>query len=367
MDFTRLDAKDLGRSISAAPLRFLVTFRHIPYLSFSVDLIKEPTFCIMSSTITTPVAIVEKASFMAIYYPLFLIIVGTILNLLTLAVLCRPPFRNAKKQPAMHYMRAIAVFDILMLYGWNLDHYLSYVYSFTLLRYSIPSCKLIAFVSYATPQASAWLLVFVSVDRYIMLSRLRRTWFNTSKGILTIIACIIAVFVALNLHILLFACFYKPDGSINPQAPQYRIYPMWDYVHLCVYTGVPFVLMVVFNSGVVHQLLRIRRESTLQNSRIQHRAISITLVVTTSLFLILTTPSGVAFAFFYNTASRTLLQLLDGFFYSYHTLSFPLYLITFTEFRREFLSMIFCWRRLQTVVPTKSGAGQTFSVQRMIA
>ena len=300
------------------------------------------------------------------YYPLFLIVIGTILNLLTLVVLCRAPFRNAKKQPAMHYMRAIAVVDILMLYGWNFDHYLSYVYGFTLLRYSLPSCKLIAFVSYATPQASAWLLVFVCFDRYIMLSRLHRAWFNTSKGILTIIACIISVFIALNLHILVFGCFYKPDGSISPQAPGYRIYPMWDYVHLCVYTGVPFVLMVVFNSGVVHQLLRIRRESTLQNSRIQHRAISITLVVTTSLFLILTTPSGIAFAIFYNTASKTLLQLMDGIYFTYHTLSFPLYLITFTEFRREFLAMIFYRRRLQVVVPTKSAAGQTFSIQRMI-
>ena len=30
---------------------------------------------------------------------------------------------------------------------------------------------------------------------------------------------------------------------------------MWDYVHLVVYSGVPFVLMVLFNSGVVYHLL----------------------------------------------------------------------------------------------------------------
>ena len=283
------------------------------------------------------------------YYPLFLITVGTILNLLTLAVLCRSQFRNTKKQPCMHYMRAIAVFDILMLYGWNLDHYLSYAYGFTLVRYSIPSCKIVAFVNYVAPQSSAWLRVFVCFDRYLTLSRLRRTWFNQSKGVLTIITCIVVVIGALNSHFILIACFFKSDGTVSAQAPHYVIYPMWDYVHLVVYSGVPLVLMVVFNSGVVHHLLRVRRQSTLKKSCIQHRAISITLVVTTSLFLILSTPSGITFAFFYRKAGRTLLRLVDDTHFTYHILSFPLYLTTFTEFRRECLFMLFGWKKTQKV------------------
>ena len=297
------------------------------------------------------------------YYPLFLIVVGTILNLLTLAVLCRSPFRNTKKQPSMHYMRTIAIFDILMLYGWNLDHYLLYVHNLSLFGYSVPSCKIVTFISYATPQTAAWLRVFVCFDRYLMLSRLTRTWFNRSKGILIIITCIVAVFGVLNFHLLLFACFYKPDGSINYEARHYRIYPMWQYVHLGVYSAVPFVLMVAFNSGVVYHLLRIRRESTLQNSRIQHRTISITLIVTTSLFLILTTPSGIVFSFFVDIISNTVSELLDGMYFTYHTLSFPLYLITFPEFRREFLAMTFYWRRVQRRASTKGAPGQIRTIQ----
>ena len=305
-------------------------------------------------------------SMVAAYYPLFLIIAGTSLNLLTLAVLCRSPFRNTKKQPAMHYMRVIAVFDILTLYGWNLDHYFSYVHSLPLSEYSISSCKAIVFISYATRQVSAWLRVFVCFDRYLTLSRLRRTRFNTSRGILIIIGCIIAVFITLNFPLLLFACFYKPDGIISANAPQYQIFPMWDYIHLCVYTAVPLVLMVVFNSGVVYHLLRIRRGSTVSNSRIHHRAVSVTLVVTTSLFLILTTPSSIAFPFFHRVISNTGLQLLDGIYFTHHTLSLPLYLITFHEFRREFLAMIFYWRRVQRRASTKDAPGQIHTVQRLI-
>ena len=199
-----------------------------------------------------------------------------------------------------------------------------------------------------------------------MLSRLTRTRFNQSKGILIIITCIVAVFVALNFHLLLFACFHNKNGTINPQARQYNVYPMWDYVRLGIYSGAPFVLMVVFNSGVVYHLLRIRRESSLRNPRIQHRAISITLVVTTSLFLILTTPSGVVFAFFYAAAGNTLLRLFDGVYFTYHILAFPLYLITFTEFRREFLAMLFYWRRAQRLASMRGAPGQTFIIQKMI-
>ena len=175
--------------------------------------------------------------------------------------------------------------------------------------------------------------------------------------------CIVAVFGVLNFHLLLFACFYEPNGSINYEARHYCIYPMWQYVHLGVYSAVPFVLMVAFNSGVVYHLLRIRRESTLQNSRIQHRTISITLIVTTSLFLILTTPSGIVFSFFLDIISNTVSELLDGMYFTYHTLSFPLYLITFPEFRREFLAMTFYWRRVQRRASTKGAPGQIRTIQ----
>ena len=297
------------------------------------------------------------------YYPLFLIITGTILNTTTLTVLCRSPFRDTKKQPVMHYMRTIAVFDILMLYGWNIDHYLSSVHGFTLGRSFIPSCKLINFISYSTTQTSAWLRVFVCFDRYLSLSRLNRTWFGKSKSILIIISSIIGVFLLLNLHIVIFACYINPDGTINPNAVHYTIYPLWDCVHLGVYNCAPFVLMVLCDSGVIYHLIRLRRTTTVQNSRIQHRSISITLVITSTLFLIMTIPSGVTFAFFQSTAHISVLRIVDAIYFTYHILSFPLYMITFTEFRREFIAMIKCYQR-NRVAPTNNPALVTQATAR---
>ena len=300
----------------------------------------------MANNTTTISSLTSVESLTVAYYSLMLMVVGTLLNLLTFIVLCQRPFRDTTAKPTLHFVRTIALFDILMLYGWNLDHYVSIAHHFSILARSIASCKLISFISYFTPQTSAWLRVFVCLDRYLSFSRLHRTWFNQSKSVLIMISSIIATAALLNLHLLLFACYRKANGKITVHATFYRIYPMWDYVHLVVYNCLPLIAMLILNYSVVHCLLRLRRNSVVARSQIQHRAITVTLVITTSLFLLMTIPSTVAFAFFPG-ANHTLLNFLDGILYTYHITSFPIYFFTFGQFRRECLKMVdfYCCRK----------------------
>ncbi|CAF2395739.1 unnamed protein product [Rotaria sp. Silwood2] len=171
----------------------------------------------------------EKNKFVT-YYPFTLIIVGTLFNFFTFTILCRSTFRDTNKRPTIHYMRTIAIFDILMLYGWNLDHYLDGAYGFVLQTYSIPFCKFCSFLNYFASQVSAWLRVFICLDRYLSLSRLHKTWFSQSRNVLIIIISIIIVFTIINFHFFLFACYYDKDGTVNPQASLYNIYPLWDSI-----------------------------------------------------------------------------------------------------------------------------------------
>ena len=210
----------------------------------------------MSNNNSTSVVIQTSNSLIMAYYPLFLVIVGTFLNLLTFVVLCLPTFNDSKYPATIYYMRAIAIFDILMLYGWNLDHYVSNVYGFLLQRYSIVLCKFLSFLNYFAAQTSAWLRVFMCFDRYIFLSHLHQTWFNRSENVRLIILFTILFFTLFNFHMILFACFRTKRGTINVNAPQYRIYPFWDYINLGVYNCAPFLLMVVFNSGVIYRLIQ---------------------------------------------------------------------------------------------------------------
>ena len=274
------------------------------------------------------------------YYSLTVIIVGTLFNLLTLFILCRPIFRDTGKRPAIHYMRAIAIFDIFMLYGWNLDHYLLGAHGYTLQTYTVASCKIASFLNYFAPQVCAWVRVAICLDRYLSLSRLHRTWFGQSKSILIIIASVVTIFAIINFHFFPFVCFKNATGKIIPHSNYYVVYPLWDYLNLALYNGVPFLLMSVLNSGVIYYLIRLRQTSTVQNSRIDHRSISITLVITTFLFLLMTTPATIAFGFFMHTLGKTWLYLLDCILYTYHILSLPLYLLTFKEFRHETLRVL---------------------------
>ncbi|CAF4161443.1 unnamed protein product, partial [Adineta steineri] len=262
------------------------------------------------------------------YYSLTLVIVGTLLSFFTFIILCRLKLRNRRAKSTLYYLRTIAIFDILMLYGWNLDHYLDGIYGFTLQTSSISLCRFLSFFNYFTCQSSAWLRIFICLDRYLSFSRLQPTWFHRPKNTFIIIICILVFFILFNGIFFVYGCSYKTDGTIQVHSWTFSIYPLWDYINLGVYNCIPFILMVIFNSGVIYHLIHRHHRTTIRNSRIRHRSITITLITTTFLFLIMTVPATVAFAFFPD-GNETILHLLDGILYTYHITSFPLYLITF--------------------------------------
>jgi hypothetical protein len=296
----------------------------------------------MSNNTTVIINQSDTSAIIIGYYSLGLFIVGATFNLLTFIVLCRKKFSNTNERPTLHYMRAAVIFDTFMLCGWNFDHYSSALHGFNMETYTIASCKISWFFNYLSYQTSAWLRVFICLDRYLSLSRLHRTWFGRPKSVLIIITCIVSFFILFNLHIIIFGCFYEANGLLNINSRLYTIYPMWDFVNLAVYTCLPFLLMVMFNSGVIYHLFRLNHTSTIQNSRVRHRAISIVTVVTTFLFLITTTPSMIAFAFFADIANLVVLHTVGCILYTYYILSFFIYMITFDEFRKEFITMVSC-------------------------
>ena len=275
------------------------------------------------------------------YYALVLVIVGTCLNLLTFVVMYQSNFRQTRTRTTRQYILAISIFDILTLYGWNLRHYLSGVHGFTLEHESMFLCKYFAFFNYFTAQTSAWLRVLICFDRYLSLSRTELTWFNRSKNVPIVVGCVIGFFALLNGILFIYGCSYDANGNLSNQGWAFNIYPLWDYVNLVFYNCLPFFFMVLCNSGVIYYLTRVSRTTAIQTLRLQNRATSLTLLITTFLFIVMTVPATIAFAFF-STSDKALLSSLDGILYTYHVMSFPLYLSTLAKFRRKFWSLIIC-------------------------
>lgn len=275
------------------------------------------------------------------YYPLCLTCMTTVLNSLTLIIFSRKVFHQ---RPIIRYMRVIALVDILMLYGWNLDHFFRFQFGFELDRLTVFSCKLSTYFNHLLPQLSAWLRVWMCIHRFWNLTQLqqhrnahqhrRATFFITTTLI---------ILASINLHLPIFSCYayqYNNEIHISTDSLYFRLYPTWNYVNLALYNVIPSCLMLVFNIGIIRHLIVVKRRSILRQSRVRHSSISFFILLSTFLFCLMTTPPAIIFAFFQTFVKSAIFQnlvlsILDSIKYTYHSLSFVLYFLTLTDFRNE--------------------------------
>jgi hypothetical protein len=263
-----------------------------------------------------------------------------------LIIFCQKRFRQ---RPTIHYIRIIAFIDILILYGWNLDNFFRLKFGFELERLTVLTCKLSTYFNNVIHQSSAWLRVLMCTDRFYTLNQIQqRQTINRHRYVFFLIIFTLIFIALINLHLPIFACYMHPNGTeVIIDSVYYQIYPMWHYVNLILYNILPSIFMLIFNIRIIRYLIFLKRTSTIQQSRIQHRAISISIFLSAFLFCFMTTPATIIFSFFHTQIrSEIFKNFLLSFFYSiqstYHSLSFFLYFITLAEFRKEFYRLIQC-------------------------
>lgn len=96
-------------------------------------------------------------------YALFLVVVGTLGNTLTIIVLCR---RNLRQYVTMRYLIAVSLCDTVSLYGWNLNNFYKFTMSpqnNNLEQISLVHCRIVSYVTFVGLQLSSWCLTAVSV------------------------------------------------------------------------------------------------------------------------------------------------------------------------------------------------------------
>jgi hypothetical protein len=282
------------------------------------------------------------------YYPLCLTGVTTVLNSLTIIVLYQKVFRQ---RATIGYMRAMALVDMLMLYGWNLDHFFLLKFGFEVDRLTVLSCKLSTYYNHFLVQSSAWLRVLMCIDRFCALNQVqqRRAIYQHRRVRFLIASTFIAI-ALINLHLPIFSCYayYDKTGmKIASGSLYFRLYPTWNYINLALYNLIPFILMLIFNILIIRHLILIKKTSTIQKSHIRHSSISIPILLSAFLFCIMTTPPAITFAFFHQQTrsaifTKYLLNILDSIKYTYHSLSFFLYFITLVDFRRGVFRLLRC-------------------------
>lgn len=295
------------------------------------------------------------------HFPLVIIVIGVVCNFASFTIFRF--HREFKTMSSMVYLSFVAITDTLSLFGWNLDHYLRHNHNIIIDRIDKTTCRISSFNQYFSLQASALLLSVLCIDRYVSVasypgSFYSRLPFRTVRSAFLWSIFIILFTALLNVHILLFAGVYidrHVRNSLNNQIEikkvlecycyenGFKIYPTWERIHMIIYNLIPFVIMVVFNSLLIKNILSnmkiIKKKSKFYRKKI---TVTISLITVTFLFLLMTLPTTIIFCFFFNYLhlkfGLTFIYIFDSISFLNHAFLFFICLITNIKFRKIVLN-----------------------------
>ena len=299
----------------------------------------------------------------ATVFPVFLILAALIGNTLSFLI-----FRldyEMKKMSSLMYLSLVAIFDTVALFEWNLNHFLFAKYKSRIEDYGVRTCKVTTFIQFFTLQTSALLLSMTCIDRYVTIASTPGSIFSvlpfsTARSALGWSLVLTTISALTNLHLIIipsdpvvlngtFICheFQKTHTTV----------PMWLKANVFIYGCVPFAIMVLFNGLIIKKTISIRKYLLLnrQASLIDFRAnrkrqrLTISLVVITFSFLLMTLPANIAFAYFINDIFSSSDQfkslvsvLLDNLFFSNNASLFFFSYLSNPKFRQAVKRLASC-------------------------
>ena len=324
------------------------------------------------------------------YYTLFLIVIGTLCNLLSFIVMNR---KQIRKYACMKYLSALAISDMMILYQWNLNTFFKYNLSkppfyLDLEEISLISCRLIAFFAFFCLQLSAWLLSIVSFDRLMLVysTKWKHIMHKPKRVCMLITATVLTIF-SLNFHLLFLNGYViKNDLSYASQIvtklqetksvlsghvhiskyaniskfvyipkeeiicykninDQDYIFPKWEKAHLILYTILPFAIMLISNSLIIYNVLYGQKvESKVKASLRRKRRMTYMLIIITFAFIILTLPSVIVHTFFRDYLKkkpyrRFVNLIVNNLLHTSHAINFFMYVFSAPNFRLELISI----------------------------
>jgi hypothetical protein len=285
---------------------------------------------------------------------ILIIVLALLLNTTTFLI-----FRLTKEMratPSLIYLSIVVVTDTLSLFTWNLNVYLGAFHDTRVEKFSLATCRIFMFLQYFSLEVSALLLSMLVVDRFFAtLSKLNPAkfhWlpFNTVKYTLGWSVLIVLAIFGLNIHILILAGEVKKGGELQCYSswngsPVYN--GVWDKVHMTFFSFIPFVVILVFNSLLVRLLVKhhrvnkfMKRDDDFLFSK-SEKHLTVTIIVLTSIFLLMTMPAGIMFGLFENVLFGSAdglktLVIIDTIEFFNRCLTFIVFVSTNREFRQYF-------------------------------
>lgn len=283
------------------------------------------------------------------YLPLAIIVLGVVCN--TISLLIFRLHRDFKSMSLMIYLSFVTVTDTFSLFVWNVDNFLIYNFNLLIETFNEPVCHISTFIQYFSLQSSAVLLTMATIDRYFTVisfpgSFASKLPFRTTKSALYWSLVVLAFISVLNSHVLIFPR-RKTSSSLGFNCQLYSTgfrTLTWEKVHLAVFSVIPFFLMTIFNGLLIKNAFMTGSRKATSNTRSSQKKkrVTISLVLVTIFFLVMTLPASIFFGYFYDYYIKqpygpSLLIIMDSLSFLHSSSIFFITLATNTKFRNVLL------------------------------
>ena len=281
-------------------------------------------------------------------------VIGLLGNACSLATTTRKRFR---KRSSYRYLSVLAVADSFVLVLMGSARVIMMATNGKSLLFPSVYCTLLTFLYYHSTHFASWLLVAITVDRYIYihypLQRIRLCTVRRAQQVCVIIA---VLSVLVNIHVFGTGILVN-TGEIKycaarPGSEKF-IYEVWPYLDFSVYSYLPSLCITIMNVFTCRHLWRTRALPDNLYGQIitKTRHTTIMLVNMTSFFVISTVVGTTTITFNYNLEKviiKPVGALSDLLIYINHACNFYIYYAFTKEIRVEFKRIT---KRASSVLP----------------
>ncbi len=274
-----------------------------------------------------------------------IIVIGTVGNLLSAAVMLRP---NLRKCTTSLYLLVLAVVDTLVLYTGLLRHWIRERFGIDVQDDSIAGCRVHVFVLHLARGVEAWVIVCVGIERMVAVffpHKSKRVFTRRFAAYqMVIIGAILAV---VNSHI--YWTYTLVMGHCVEDS-RYELFTenVFPWINFSLASLIPFLVMLVANSAIAAKLIHTNHVRKVKlNVEKDEKLTSMTVILLSIsvIFLLTTAPMAVLSIVFLPidrddwAPYRLVWSSLNLLFYTNYSVNFLLYCVSAPIFRREFFEM----------------------------
>lgn len=134
------------------------------------------------------------------YYGIILIIIGTLSNLLNFFICLK-----LSNNQTFVFLSYLSILNILIIYHWNADYILRFLFGIDWLNFNMVVCKLLNFIQYSSSQSAAWILVLISAEQFlcVKIKLWRSNYFSVRKAFWSAFSLVAFIFM-INSNVLIF-------------------------------------------------------------------------------------------------------------------------------------------------------------------